>query len=85
MVLPKEKGDTLCGCGKRNVMPRAALRPSVGPRAIQGGTAAGPSPAAVRAVALQKSVSLQETRRMDNQRLKLEAMRRAAIAKRLGK
>lgn len=75
-----------CGCGKRNIMPRrVGLRPTVGPKAIQGGSAAGPSPGEVRALGLQESVSLGQTRRLDEQRLAAEKLRRAAIKKKLGK
>ena len=74
-----------CGCGKRS-MPRSfGFRPTVGPRSIQGGSAAGPSPAAVRALGLQTAVSVTETRRMDEQRQRLEKLRREAIKKRLNK
>jgi hypothetical protein len=74
-----------CGCGKRSVPRTFGLRPTVGPRPIQGGTAAGPSPAEVRALGMQKAVTVGETRRMDEQRQLLEKMRRAAIKKRLNK
>ena len=67
-------------------MPRrATLRPTVGPRSIQGGLAAGPNPAQVRAVGLQQNVAFGESRRMDDQRLRLERLRREAIQKRLNK
>ena len=75
-----------CGCGKKSAAPRrVSLRPSVGPRSISGGSAAGPNPAEVRALALPKNVSVGESRRMDDQRLRLERLRRAAIQKKLGK
>jgi hypothetical protein len=75
-----------CGCGKRNVMPRTTtLRPTVGPRPIVGGTAAGANPAEIRALGMQQNVGLGETRRLDEQRLRLEKLRRQAIAKRLNK
>lgn len=77
-----------CGCGKRSSPSRRGaigLRPSVGPRSIQGGSAAGPSPAELRALGMQQSVSIGESRRMDDQRLKAEKLRREAIKKRLNK
>ena len=54
-------------------------------RSIQGGTAAGPNPAEVRALGMQSSLSLGESRRMDDQKLKAEKLRREAIKKRLNK
>ena len=75
-----------CGCGKKNTMPRSVtLRPTVGPRPVVGGTAAVANPAEIRALGMQQNIGLGETRRLDDQRLKLEKLRRAAIAKRLGK
>lgn len=75
-----------CGCGKKSSTPRrSTLRPSVGPRSIQGGSAAGPSPAQIRALGMQTSVSLGTSRRMDDQRLRAEKIRRDAIKKRLNK
>ncbi len=73
-----------CGCGKKNTMPRrAALRPVVGPKAIQGGPAAGANPNELRALGMQNNVSLGQSKKMSEQRQKLEAIRRAAIQKRL--
>lgn len=75
-----------CGCGKRSSSPRRrTLRPSVGPRAMKGGTAAGPSPSAMRALGAQKATSLTETRRLDEHRRRIEKLRRDAIKKRLNK
>lgn len=75
-----------CGCGKRSSLPRrATLRPSVGPKSIQGGSAAGPTPSQVRALGMQSSVTLGESRKMDEQRLRAEKLRREAIKKRLNK
>jgi hypothetical protein len=75
-----------CGCGKRSSSPRRrTLRPSVGPRSVKGGTAAGPSPAAIRALGLQKSTSIAETRRLDEHRRRIEKLRRDAIKRRLNK
>lgn len=75
-----------CGCGKKSSPARRlTLRPSVGPRSIQGGVAAGPTPSELRALGMQQSVSVGESRRMDDQRLKAEKLRREAIKKRLNK
>ena len=74
-----------CGCGKKSSSSRSPYRPTIGPRSIQGGSAAGPSPSQIRALGMQKSVTLGETRRMDDQRLKAEKVRRDAIRKRLNK
>lgn len=75
-----------CGCGKRSSPSRRpALRPTIGPRSIVGGTAAGATPAQIRAVGLRESTSLGQTRRLDEKRLQAERARRAAINKKLGK
>lgn len=75
-----------CGCGKKNVVPRRVnLRPVVGPTPIQGGTAAAVAPATVRALGMQASVTLTESRRLDEQRQRLERLRRDAIKRRLSK
>lgn len=75
-----------CGCGKKSVTStRLTIRPSVGPRSVQGGIAAGVSPSTLRAAGLQTSVSVGQSRRMDEQRLRLEKLRRDAIQKRLNK
>jgi hypothetical protein len=75
-----------CGCGKRGSMPRRiTLRPTIGPRPLVGGSAAGPSPAELRALGMQQNTFVGESRRMDEQRQRLEKMRRQAIMKRLGK
>ncbi len=75
-----------CGCGKKGVVRRTpALRATVGPKSIKGGTAAGPSPGELRALGLQKAVSLTESRQMDAQRRRVEKLRRDAIRRKLGK
>ena len=75
-----------CGCGKKSAMPRRrTLRPSIGPRSIQGGTAAGPSPAEVRALGMQSATSLGDARRLDDHRRRIEKLRRDAIKRRLNK
>lgn len=50
-----------------------------------GGTAAGPSPAEIRALGLQNSNSVSESRRMDDHRRRIEKLRRDAIKRRLNK
>lgn len=74
-----------CGCGRRSAPRTAAMRPSVGPRPVQGGLAAAPNPAQIRAIGLPQNMSLGETRKMDEQRQLLEKVRREAIRKRLNK
>jgi hypothetical protein len=75
-----------CGCGKKSSSPRRrTLRPSVGPQSIQGGSAAGPSPAQIRALGMRQSQGVRENKRMDAQRLQAEKLRRDAIKKRLNK
>jgi hypothetical protein len=75
-----------CGCAKKNIMPRTAnLRPTVGPRPVVGGLSAGANPAEIRALGMQSNVGIGETRRLDEQRLRLEKLRRQAIAKKLNK
>ena len=76
-----------CGCGKKSSPSspnRPALRPSIGPKAVVGGQAAT-NPIEIRQLSLTQNVSLGESRRMDEQRQKLEKMRREAIKKRLNK
>lgn len=75
-----------CNCGKKSApLRRASIRPTVGPRPLVGGAAAGPNPAELRALGMQDTVSLGESRKMDDQRLKAEKLRREAIKKRLNK
>lgn len=75
-----------CGSGRRNTVARTrALRPTSGPRSIQGGSAAGASPATLRAIGLQSNVTLNQTRQMDTERRRIEKLRRDAIKRRLGK
>lgn len=76
-----------CGCGKRGVSTgyRRTLAPSVGPKSIQGGTAAGPSPLQLRALGLQQAISPTEGRKLDEHRRRIEKLRRDAIRKSLNK
>jgi hypothetical protein len=74
-----------CGCGRKGIVARRNIRPTVGPRPLVGGSAAGPSPAQVRAIGMQNATSLGESRRLDEQRLRAEKLRRDAIRKKLNK
>lgn len=80
-----------CGCGKKGVVrrtptaTRAGVSPSIGPKSFTGGSAAGPTPGELRALGIQKSVSLTDSRSMDAQRRRVEKLRRDAIKKKLGK
>ena len=77
-----------CGGGRRSAprnFRKKTLTPSVGPTSVQGGTAAGPSPAQLRALGLQSAVSLNQSRRLDENRRQLEKKRRDAIRRRLNK
>jgi len=81
----------MCGCGKKGVVRRApsfgraGVSPSIGPKSIVGGSAAGPTPGELRALGIQKSVSLTDSRSMDSQRRRVEKLRRDAIKRKLGK
>ena len=78
-----------CNCGGKRGAPRQfrrrVLTPSVGPQSIQGGTAAGPSPAQLRALGLQKSVSPAESRRLDEAQRQLAKARRNALRRKFNK
>lgn len=76
-----------CGCGKRSAPAgfRRTLAPSAGPRPIQGGTAAGPTPAQLRALGAQQAVTPGEVRKLDEHRRRIEKLRRDAVKKRLNK
>lgn len=75
-----------CGCSRKGAMAKRArtLRPASAPRSLQN-TVNTPNPAEIRALGNANAVSLGESRRMDNQRLTAEKLRRAAIKKRLNK
>lgn len=76
-----------CGCNKKSSLPRRpSFRPSVGPKAITGGLAAGANnPVQLRALGLQKATSITDVRKMDEQRRRIEKLRREAIKKKLNK
>jgi hypothetical protein len=77
----------MCGCGKKSVpVSRVpALRPSVGPRPVVGGVAAGASPATIRALGLQQNTSPKSAMQMDAERRRIEKIRRDAIRAKLNK
>jgi hypothetical protein len=79
----------MCNCGGKRGTPRQfrkrASTPTIGPQSIQGGTAAGPSPAQLRALGMQKAISPKSAKRLDEDRRKLEKVRREAIRRRLNK
>ncbi len=77
-----------CGGGRRGAprnFRKKVLTPTVGPKSIQGGAAAGPGPVQLRALGLQKAISFTESRRMDENKRQLEKKRRQAIQRRLNK
>jgi hypothetical protein len=74
-----------CGCNKKGNGVRRAIVKPIGPRPVQGGAAAGPNPTEIRALGLQKNLALGETRQMDDQRRRIEKLRRDAIRRHLGK
>ena len=76
----------MCGCGKKGVTRRApTLRPSIGPRSVSGGVAAGPTPIELRALGMQNAQSLTESRNVDVERRRIEKLRRDAIKRKFGK
>lgn len=76
----------MCGCGKKSVTSRVpSARPTIGPRSIQGGVAAGASPATIRSLSLQTNNGPKDGNRLDAERLRIEKLRREAIRNRLNK
>lgn len=79
-----------CGCGRKNIMPRSrTLQPTIGPRSVTGGVAAGPTPSEVRILNMQKMVAENPPQptgqdSMSEQRRKLEMMRRAVLKRKMG-
>lgn len=74
-----------CGGGKKGARRVPSVRVNGGPRSIVGGTAAGPTPSELRALGMQKAVSLTDSRAADSQRRRIEKLRREAIRKKLNK
>ena len=78
-----------CNCGGKRGTPRQFRRrastPTVGPQSIQGGSAAGPSPAQIRALGLQTATSPKSSKRLDEERRRVEKLRRDAIRRKLNK
>lgn len=74
-----------CGGGRRGSLPRRrTLRPSVGPRSIQGQSSAGATPAQIRALGIQQTNGATSPKRLDEERRRVERLRRDAIKRRLG-
>lgn len=76
-----------CGCGKKSAPAgfRRNFMPSVGPRSFQTGTAAGASPAQIRALGLQQAASPTEVKKLDEHRRRIEKLHRDAVKRRLNK
>lgn len=75
-----------CGGGRRSSLPRRReLRPSVGPRSIVGQSAAGATPAQLRALGIQQTTGQASPKRLDEDRRRIEKLRREAVKRRLGK
>jgi hypothetical protein len=75
-----------CACRGKSSGPRSAnLRPTIGPRPITGGVAAGATPSQLRALGLQTNTAVQNPNRLDADRRRIEKMRRAAIKNKLNK
>jgi len=73
----------MCGCNKKSVQNKS-FRPTVGPRPVQGGVSAGASPEKIRALTAQSATHPRQIERMDNQRRRIEQIRRAAIKRKSG-
>jgi hypothetical protein len=75
-----------CNCGKKGPVRRMpAFRPITNaskPKAVPFST---PSPAQLRALGMQTSTNLAESRQMDANRRRVEKLRRAAIKNKLNK
>ena len=76
----------MCGCGKRSAPSRLPqYRPTIGPRSVTGGVAAGASPEVVRALSLQNAMTPKAAQRIDADRLEMMKRRREAIKARFNK
>lgn len=74
----------MCGCNKKSVQNKS-FRPVVGPRPVRGGITAGASPERIRALTAQNTTTgPRQIERMDNQRRRIEQIRRAAIKRKSG-
>lgn len=70
-----------CGSGRRNTVPRTrALRPTSGPRANP--VSQGASPEQLRALNLSQNTAPSDAKNMDEQRRRIEKLRRQAIRRR---
>ena len=74
-----------CGCGKKGVVRNRRFKPTVGPASVQGGRAAGASPEALRQLQVQQTSGPGQSQRLDEQRRRIEKLRRDAIRRRLGR
>lgn len=76
----------MCGCGKKGITSRVPhSRPSIGPLSVQGGVAAGPTPASIRAMNLQMAQGPKTTARLDQARLEIMKKRREVIRNKFNK
>lgn len=77
----------MCGCGKKStISSRApAYRPSIGPRPVVGGVAAGPSQETVRALNMQSNISPKTAVQLNAERLEMMRRRREAIRAKFNK
>lgn len=76
----------MCGCGKKSAPSHIpSVRPTVGPVSVQGGVAAGATPATLRALSLQVAQSPKSAARLDQARLDIMKKRREAIRNKLNK
>ncbi len=75
----------MCGCNKKGVVRRTPAVRVGAPKSVQGGVSAGPTPIELRALGLQKAVSLTDSRTADSQRRRIEKLRRDIIKKKFGK
>jgi len=81
-----------CGCGKKGASYRKptpngirVVRPTVGPQSVQGGPAAGASPAELRALGLQNNTSPKQGEKTNADKRRIEKLRREAVRKALNK
>jgi hypothetical protein len=76
----------MCGCGKKSTPNRAInYRPTIGPKPVMGGVAAGTSPEMVRALNLQQAATPKTANRLDAERLEMMKRRREAIRAKFNK
>lgn len=74
-----------CGCGKKGSSPRRnkkTLMPTVGPKSIR---TTGATPSDIRAMGMAGSTGVGQAKKMDEQRKRIEKLKRDAVRKKLGK